>query len=80
MPLREEETSFKDGVSWYKPPPYFLNIKSIPVRPLLWMNAILDFCMVFAVLWATGSKWKIQNENIWLDRESNQAFPLLAIV
>ena len=32
-----------------------------------------DFiCMGSAELWETGNKWKIQNENICLRRESNQ--------
>ena len=40
---------------------------------LLWMNVILDFmCMVFAELLVTGSKRKIQNENMSFRRKSNQ--------
>ena len=52
---------------------FFLNIKSISVHPLLWMNIMLDdICMVFAELWATGSKRKIQNENMCFRWESKQ--------
>ena len=44
------------------------------MHPLLSMNVMLDFiCMCFAELWETGSKWKIQHENIiCLHWESNQ--------
>ena len=64
---------FKADMSSSKPSPYLFNIKPIPVHLLLWMNVMLDFiCMVFAKLWATGSKRKIQNENVCLRHESNQ--------
>ena len=44
----------KADLSSYKPPPYFFNIKSISVHPLLWKNVMLDFiCMVFAGMWTT---------------------------
>ena len=37
------------------------------------MNVMFNFiCMGFAELWATGSKPKIQNKNIWIHLESNQ--------
>ena len=37
------------------------------------MNDIVDFvCMGFVEVWATGSKQKIQNENICLHQESYQ--------
>ena len=49
------------------------NIKSISVHHLLWMNVMLDFiCMIFAELWSTESKRKIQNDNVCLHRDSNQ--------
>ena len=38
-----------------------VNIKSISLHPLLWMNVMLDFiCMGFTELWATGIKRKLQ--------------------
>ena len=49
------------------------NIKSISVHPLLWMNVMLDFiCMIFAELWSTESKRKLQNDHLCLRRDSNQ--------
>ena len=36
---------FKADMSSYKPPPYFVNIKSIAVQRLLWMNDMLDFIL-----------------------------------
>ena len=56
----------------------FFYIKSLSVHPLLWMNVMLDFiCIGFTKLSATGSKQKIQNENICLRVESNLR-PLLS--
>ena len=40
---------------------------------LLWMNVMLDFiCMGFVELWETPRKRKIHNQNVRLQRESNQ--------
>ena len=51
----------------------YFYIKSISVHPLLWMNVMLDFiCMIFAELWSTESKSKIQNYDVCLRRDSNQ--------
>ena len=48
-----------------------LNIKSITVHPLLWMNVMLDFiCMVFAEMWTTFLMRKIQNDNLCLGLNS----------
>ena len=53
------------------------------MHPLLWMNVMLNFiCMGFAELWAMGRKRKTQNENMFLQQESNQrplAFQFYAI-
>ena len=51
----------------------FFNSISTSMHLLLWMNVILGvICMGFAELWRTWSKWNIQNENVFLHRESNQ--------
>ena len=40
---------------------------------LLWMNVMLDFIWIgFVELWETRRKWNIHNENVRLQRESNQ--------
>ena len=50
------------------------------MHTLLWMNVMLNFMfMNFAELWTTVSKRKIQNENIWLHRESNQGPSLSSV-
>ena len=52
-----------------------LNIKSISVHPLLWMNVMLDFiCIVFAELLSKRCKRKIQNDMVCL-----QSMPPLGI-
>ena len=47
-----KRNQFKADSSSYAciPPPYFLNIKSISLHPLLWMNVMLDF-----IVWASPS-------------------------
>ena len=43
------------------------------MHPLIRMHVMLDFiCVIFVKLWVTGSKRKVQNQNIYLRRESNQ--------
>ena len=54
------------------PPPYFKNIKHISVFPLLWVNVMVDLYHVWSSLWATRSKRKIQNGNIFLHWKTNQ--------
>ena len=49
------------------------HIKSLSVHPLPWMNVMLDcICMIFAELWSTKSKRKIQNDDVCVHRDSNR--------
>ena len=53
--------------------PICLNIKSISVHPLLWINVMLDFiCMIFVELLSTGYKRKIQYNIVCIRWESDQ--------
>ena len=63
----------KADTSSHKQPPHFFLILNISVQSLLLLSVMLYFiCMVFAEMWATGSKRKIQTKNMCLRRESNQ--------
>ena len=54
-------------LSTHKTIAILFNIKSISMHLLRWMYVMLGFiCMDFAVLWVTGGKRKIQNENMGL--------------